>query len=55
MLNKLMDMINGLKERDLMDGITANDINELGFVLLRNNFILSMYGMAIGGLFIANE
>ena len=55
MLNNLMDMINGLKERDLMDGITANDINELGFVLIRNNFILSMYGMAIGGLFIANE
>ena len=28
MLNKMINMINGLEERDLNEGITANDINE---------------------------
>lgn len=49
MLNKLMNIINGLEERDLMNGITEEDINELGFILIRNSYLLPMYNMAIAG------
>ena len=55
MLNKLMSIINGLEERDLNDGLTENDINELGFVLIRNSEILGYYGTIIAGAFYANE
>lgn len=55
MLNKLMNIINGLEERDLMNGITEEDINELGFILIRNSYLLSMYNMAIAGAFMANK
>ena len=55
MLNKLMSIINGLEERDLNNGLTENDINELGFVLIRNNEILGYYGTTIAGAFMANK
>ena len=55
MLNKLMSIINGLEERDLNNGLTENDINELGFVLIRNSEILGYYGTIIAGAFYANE
>ena len=55
MLNKLMSLINGLEERDLNNGITENDINDLGFILIRNTDILNYYGMAIAGAFMANK
>ena len=55
MLNKLMSLINGLEERDLNNGLNENDINELGFILIRNTDILSYYGMAIAGAFMANK
>ena len=55
MLNKLMSLINGLEERDLNNGLTENDINELGFILIRNSEILGYYGMAIAGAFMANK
>lgn len=56
MLNKLNNMINGLEERDLENNmINENDINEFGFVLVKSEAVLSYYGMAIAGMFIANE
>lgn len=55
MLNKLMSLINGLEERDLNNGLNENDINDLGFILIRNNELLSYYGVAIAGAFIANK
>ena len=55
MLNKLMSLINGLEERDSNIGLNENDINDLGFILIRNNEILSYYGMAISGAFMANK
>ena len=55
MLNRMINMINGLKERDLNEGINVNDINEFGFILIRNSFILNYYGMAIAGAFIADK
>ena len=55
MLNKLMSLINGLEERDLNEGITENDINELGFILIRNNSLLPMYNISIAGAFMANK
>lgn len=55
MLNKLMNLINGLEERDFNNGLTKNDINDLGFILIRNSFLLSCYGMEITGAFMANK
>ena len=55
MLNKLMSLISGLEERSLNEGITENDINELGFILIRNNSLLPMYNMSIAGAFMANK
>lgn len=56
MLNKLNNMISGLKERDLENNmINENDINEFGFVLVKSEAVLNYYGMAIAGMFIANE
>lgn len=50
MLNNLMNIINGLETRvfvDESDCITTNDINEYGFVTIRNNELLMFNGVAI--------
>ena len=50
MLNKLMNIINGLEERifvDENDAITDKDINECGYVTIRNNELLMYNGLAI--------
>lgn len=55
MLNKLMSLINGLEERDSNNGLNENDINDLGFILIRNSELLSYYGTVIAGAFMANK
>jgi len=50
MLNNLMNIINGLETRvfvDENDAITDKDINEYGYVTIRNNELLMYNGLAI--------
>ena len=50
MLNNLMNIINGLETRvfiDENDAITDKDINEYGYVTIRNNELLMFNGLAI--------
>lgn len=57
MLNNLVKMLNGLEEKSFEseeDRITEKDINELGFVLINNEFLLAINDIAIAGMFILN-
>lgn len=51
MLNYLMNITNGLEERDLYVPFTKNDINELGIIIIKSYDLLGMSGLNIAGLF----
>lgn len=59
MLNKLMERINNVKEISLEQMQETNyfvkeNINELGFILIKNPELLGYYGLAITGLMFLN-
>jgi Zn-dependent protease with chaperone function len=51
MLKSLMERINNLEYTESNTVIDENSINELGFILIRNDLALSINGMAIAGMF----
>lgn len=57
MLNLVNGIINDMEYRDIYDAsnpITINDVNENGFICLRNDELLDMYGIAIAGMLLLN-
>ena len=51
MFKSLMERINNLEYTESNTIINENSINELGFILIRNDLALSINGMVIAGMF----